>query len=70
MTVSIIFEMSSTLAQFSRGGLVEEIIGVLIYQFQQNFGRHLAGETPVKPASLDVFQLAWMTFRRWLRRLF
>jgi carbon-monoxide dehydrogenase small subunit len=70
MTVSISFEMSGALAQFSRGGLVEEIIGVLIDQFQQNFGRHLAGETPVKRASLGVFQLAWMAFRRWLRRLF
>jgi hypothetical protein len=57
MTVSIIFEMSGTLAQFSRGGLVEEIIGVLIDQFQQNFGRHLAGETPSN-------RLHW-TFSNW-----
>ncbi|MBU2955880.1 2Fe-2S iron-sulfur cluster-binding protein [Marinobacter sp. F3R08] len=68
MTVAISFEMSGALAQFSRGGLVEEIIGVLIEQFQTNFSRHLAGEAPVKQASLGIFQLAWMAFRRWLRR--
>lgn len=70
MTVSISFEMSGALAQFSRGGLVEEIIGVLIDQFQQNFGRHLAGEAPLEQSSLGVVQLAWMAFKRWLRRLF
>jgi len=70
MTVSISFEMSGALAQFSRSGLVEEIIGVLIDQFRQNFGRHLAGEAPLERSSLGVVQLAWMAFKRWLRRLF
>jgi len=70
MTVSISFEMSGALAQFSRGGLVEEIISVLIEQFQTNFGRHMAGEAPVKQSSLGIFQLTWMAFKRWLRRLF
>lgn len=70
MTVSISFEMSGALAQFSRGGLVEEIISVLIEQFQINFGRHMAGETPAKQSSLGIFQLTWMAFKRWLRRLF
>ena len=70
MTVSISFEMSGALAQFSRGGLVEEIIGVLIEQFQANFNRHMAGEAPLKQSSLGIFQLTWMAFKRWLRRLF
>jgi carbon-monoxide dehydrogenase small subunit len=70
MTVSISFEMSGALAQFSRGGLVEEIVGVLIDQFQQNFERHLAGEAPLERSSLGVVQLAWMALKRWLRRLF
>lgn len=70
MTVSISYEMTGALAQFSRGGLVEEIIGVLIEQFQANFSRHLAGEAPLKQAPLGVLQLTWMAFRRWLRRFF
>lgn len=68
MTVSISYEMSGALAQFSRGGLVEEIVGVLIEQFQENFSRKLAGKKPVNQASLGIFKLTWIAFRRWLRR--
>lgn len=70
MTVAISFEMSGALAQFSRGGLVEEIVSVLIEQFQANFDRHMAGEAPLESRSLGLFQLAWMALRRWLRRIF
>ena len=70
MTVSISFEMSGALAQFSRGGLVEDIISVLIEQFQTNFGRHMAGEAPLKQSALGVLQLTWMALKRWLLRLF
>ena len=70
MTVAISFEMSGALAQFSRGGLVEEIVSVLIEQFHANFDRHMAGEAPIKTASLGVLQIAWMALKRWIRRLF
>lgn len=70
MTVAISFEMSGALAQFSRGGLVEEIVSVLIEQFNANFDRHMAGEAPMKTASLGILQIAWMALKRWIRRLF
>lgn len=68
MKMAISFEMSGALAQFSRGGLVEEVVGLLIEQFQANFDRHMAGESPIKGRSLGLFQIAWMAFRRWLKR--
>jgi carbon-monoxide dehydrogenase small subunit len=68
MKMAVSFEMSGALAQFSRGGLVEEVVGLLIDQFQVNFDRHMAGESPIEGGSLGLFQLAWMAFRRWLGR--
>lgn len=70
MTVAMSFQMTGTLAQFSRGGLVDEIVSVLIEQFQTNFNRHMSGESPLEQRSLGLVQLAWMAVRRWFRRLF
>ncbi|MFL1406638.1 2Fe-2S iron-sulfur cluster-binding protein [Marinobacter sp. M1N3S26] len=70
LTLALTFEMTGTLAQFSRGSLVDEIVGVLIEQFQDNFSALLSGEEAPRKQSLGLFRLLSMALRRWIRQLF
>ena len=70
MTGALSFEMTGTLAQFSRGGLVDEIISVLIDQFRVNFNARLAGEEAPESKPLGMLGLLTLALRGWLRKLF
>lgn len=70
MVTALSFRLTGALAQFSRGGLVEEIVRTLIEQFRGNFDARLSGKAVPATRSLGLVSLAMLAFRHWLRRLF
>lgn len=75
-------QLSGTIAQFGRTGIIEDIASVLISDFVRNFEAQVpapgaAAEENTNPATtlpsqqaLSGFRLIWLSFRRALRRLF
>jgi carbon-monoxide dehydrogenase small subunit len=59
--VSIDYSLQGPLAQFSRGGLVKELVGRMIAEFAANLDRHLAGSSE-KSAQIDAGGVFW----KWL----
>lgn len=72
LQVSLTFELTGTLAQFSRGGLVEDIVRSLIEQFRVNLDAHLSGKRAPTATALNPLSLLMMALRRrfgaWLGR--
>jgi len=69
VVVSIDYSLQGPLAQFSRGGLVQEFVAGMVAAFAANLDRNLAAGvgTPAMPAAqLDVGQVLW----RWLKSFF
>jgi carbon-monoxide dehydrogenase small subunit len=64
IAVSIDYSLQGPLAQFSRGGLVKELIGRMVAEFAANLDRHLAtgGRAAPPAAQLDAGGVFW----RWL----
>ena len=64
--ISIDYSLQGPLAQFSRGGLVKELVGRMVAEFGGNLERHLAGgrgAAPVKARELDAFSVLWAWFK-------
>jgi carbon monoxide dehydrogenase subunit G len=84
--VNVDYQLSGTLAQFSRANIVQDLAGRLTQTFAENLKARLStlepatapanessGATagPVEAASsLDLGALLWQALRGWLRRLF
>ena len=81
--LAVDFSLTGTLAQFSRGALVEEIAQRLGAEFAKNLearmgaaasptGAPSAGVPPVPepPSELNALALLWSIFKDWLRKLF
>ncbi|WP_110648763.1 xanthine dehydrogenase family Fe-S subunit [Salinicola peritrichatus] len=62
------FELTGTLAQFGRGGLIDDIVGSLIDQFRARLEAHLDGRTMKRASGLNPFTLFMMAMKRRLRR--
>ncbi|MGH8669448.1 MAG: xanthine dehydrogenase family Fe-S subunit [Burkholderiales bacterium] len=64
IAISIDYSLQGPLAQFSRGGLVKELVGRMVADFAANLERHLAagGRPAVPAAQLDAGGVFW----RWL----
>jgi carbon-monoxide dehydrogenase small subunit len=64
IAISIDYSLQGPLAQFSRGGLVKELVGRMVAEFAANLERHLAagGKATAPAAQLDAGGLFW----RWL----
>lgn len=67
--VSIDYSLQGPLAQFSRPGLVKELVGQMIAQFAANLDRQLASGGGKPAAAAGELNLAGV-FWRWLRSLF
>ena len=59
--ISIDYSLQGPLAQFSRGGLVKELVGRMVADFGRNLDAHLAGRSPGK-SEVDAGGVFW----RWL----
>ena len=68
VVVSIDYSLQGPLAQFSRGGLVKELVGGMVAEFAANLDRRLAGggASTAPAAQIDVGSVFW----RWLKSLF
>jgi aerobic carbon-monoxide dehydrogenase small subunit len=69
IVVSIDYSLQGPLAQFSRGGLVQELVAGMVAAFAANLDRNLAagiGKPAAPAAQLDVGQVFW----RWLKSFF
>ena len=68
IALSIDYSLQGPLAQFSRGGLVKELVGRMVAEFAANLDRHLAaGGKHIAPAAqLDAGGVFW----RWLKSIF
>ncbi len=75
--LSVDFSLTGTLAQFSRGALVEEITQRLSAEFTRNLEARLAATAPAPgaaaspgspPEALNAGALAWAMIRDWVRR--
>jgi carbon-monoxide dehydrogenase small subunit len=65
IAIRIDYSLQGPLAQFSRGGLVKELVGRMVAEFGANLDRHLAapGGSPAAPApQLDAGGVLW----KWL----
>jgi len=63
IALSIDYSLQGPLAQFSRGGLVKELVGRMVAQFGANLDRHLASGGMAAPAErLDAGGVFW----KWL----
>jgi carbon-monoxide dehydrogenase small subunit len=65
IAISIDYGLQGPLAQFSRGGLVKELVGRMVAEFGANLERHLAAPAgrPAAPAAqLDARGVLW----KWL----
>jgi carbon-monoxide dehydrogenase small subunit len=62
--ISIDYSLQGPLAQFSRGGLVKELVGRMVAEFGNNLDRHLAGgaRPGARAGELDAGGVFW----RWL----
>lgn len=68
MQVTLGFELTGTLAQFSRGSLVDDVIQVMLDQFSANLDRRLSGEALIVGRQLDPVRLFVAALaRRWRR---
>ncbi len=69
VVVSIDYSLQGPLAQFSRGGLVQEFVAGMVAEFAANLDRNLAagGGGPAAPAAqLDFGRVLW----RWVKSFF
>jgi aerobic-type carbon monoxide dehydrogenase small subunit (CoxS/CutS family)/carbon monoxide dehydrogenase subunit G len=68
VVVSIDYSLQGPLAQFSRGGLVKELVGGMVAEFAANLDRRLAGGgAPTAPAAqLDLGSVFW----KWIKSFF
>ena len=65
IAISIDYSLQGPLAQFSRGGLVKELVGRMVAEFGANLERHLAspgGRAAAPAAQLDAGGVLW----KWL----
>jgi carbon-monoxide dehydrogenase small subunit len=62
IAISIDYSLQGPLAQFSRGGLVKELVGRMVAQFGTNLDAHLGGSTPARSTEIDAGGVFW----RWL----
>jgi carbon-monoxide dehydrogenase small subunit len=58
------FSLQGTLAQFSRGALMQDLARQLIAQFATNLSATLAGHAPLAAASLNPLAMLWRAIRR------
>ncbi|QRG05949.1 SRPBCC family protein [Xanthobacter dioxanivorans] len=71
LDVALRYRITGPLAQFSRGALVQNLVGHLTGVFAGNLAAALGGRAPVaQPAGLSAFGLLAASLRGWLRRLF
>ncbi|MGH8701361.1 MAG: xanthine dehydrogenase family Fe-S subunit [Burkholderiales bacterium] len=72
IAVSIDYSLQGPLAQFSRGGLVKELVGRMVAEFAANLDRHLAlgRKTAVAAAQLDAGGVLWKWLVARIRRFF
>ncbi len=76
--IAVDFALTGTLAQFSRGALVQEITQRLSAEFAKNLEARMgasaegmpAGVTPEPPRELNALALIWSIVRDWFRKLF
>ncbi len=68
MTVTMAFELTGSLAQFSRGGLVQDVVRVMVEQFRHNFDARLSGAETPAAGSVNPFMLIVLTLRQRLKR--
>ncbi len=83
--VNVDYQLSGTLAQFSRANIVQDLAARLTLAFAENLKARLSAiapaaaaressDAPPRPAeaapSLDLGALLWQAVRGWLRRLF
>jgi carbon-monoxide dehydrogenase small subunit len=64
--IGIEYSLQGPLAQFSRGGLVKEIVGRMVAEFGANLEQRLAAGSAAAPArarELDVFTVVWAWFK-------
>ncbi len=74
VTVSIAYSLAGPLAQFSRGGIVRDLVTRLAGAFAQNLearleGREVAGEAQALDAGSLVFSVLWERIRSLFARL-
>jgi carbon monoxide dehydrogenase subunit G len=75
--LAVEFSLTGTLAQFSRGALVEEIAQRLGAEFAKNLEARMAAAgtaagappTPAPPIPLDAGALGWSMIRDWIKGL-
>ncbi|MGH8703216.1 MAG: carbon monoxide dehydrogenase, partial [Burkholderiales bacterium] len=72
IAVSIDYSLQGPLAQFSRGGLVKELVGRMVAEFAANLDRHLAsGRKAAAPAAqLDAGGVFWIWLWSRIKALF
>lgn len=85
VTVEVDYQLAGALAQFNRGGIVQDLASRLTAAFAENLKRMIAArqpapaegaEAPVPPpappaqASLDAGALIWAMIKGWFARLF
>jgi len=64
--ISIDYNLQGPLAQFSRGGLVKELVGRMIAEFGANLERQLTGgrdATPPRAREVDALGVLWAWFK-------
>jgi aerobic carbon-monoxide dehydrogenase small subunit len=69
VVVSIDYSLQGPLAQFSRGGLVQQFVAGMVAEFAANLDRNLAasgGEPAAPAAQLDLGRVFW----RWIKSFF
>jgi len=59
IAISIDYSLQGPLAQFSRGGLVRELVGGMVAEFGANLDRRLAGGAAAPAAQLDAGNVFW-----------
>lgn len=86
VTVEVEYQLAGALAQFSRGGIVQELASRLTATFAENLKGMIAARQPApenappdaavppppppQQASLDAWALAWAMIKGWFARLF
>ena len=66
IAISIDYSLQGPLAQFSRGGLVKELVGRMVAEFGVNLERHLAqgrGAAPQRAREVDALGVLWAWFK-------
>jgi carbon-monoxide dehydrogenase small subunit len=66
IAISIDYNLQGPLAQFSRGGLVKELVGRMVADFGGNLERHLAGgrgAAPRRAREVDALGVLWAWFK-------